>query len=70
MGTPKPFDELWELSLSSGIKRVRAVCHGCGKAGTGLRLCAGSCGGAVAMCGKDCQAKVWQAGHKHWCNKL
>jgi hypothetical protein len=58
-----PFSDVWELSLSSGIRRVTAVCHGCGKAGAGMKQCAGSCGGAVALCGgavalAQCQAAV------------
>jgi hypothetical protein len=62
--------EVWELSLK-GMKAVAAVCHGCREQQVGLKLCAGSCGGAVAICSKECQAQVWQAGgHKAWCRKL
>jgi hypothetical protein len=70
VGKAMPFDRLWELKLSSGIKGLKVTCHGCGKAGTGMKLCAGSCGGAVALCGKECQAAVWQGGHKHWCKRV
>jgi hypothetical protein len=70
-GGGMPFDELWELSLrGSGPKSVAAMCAGCGVKAEGLKLCAGACGGAVAICGKECQAKVWQEGHKAWCKKV
>ena len=64
-----PFDEIWELTLCSGLKHVHTACWGCGKVERGFKLCQGTCGGAVAICGSECQDKVWRDGHKHWCRK-
>ena len=66
-----PLSEVWELSLGSSLKQVRAVCWGCGKVEAGLRRCSGTCGGAVVTCGSECLARVWnEGGHKHWCKKM
>ena len=67
-----PFTEVWELSLGSSLKHVRAMCWGCGKVEAGLKRCSGTCGGAVATCGSECLlARVWnEGGHRHWCKKM
>ena len=71
-----PMDEVWELTISHNLKRVKgARCWGCGRTNDqvpdGLRSCKGSCGGAVIVCSKECQAKVWsEQGHKHWCRNI
>ena len=66
-----PFTEVWELNLGSSLKHVRAMCWGCGKVEAGLKRCSGTCGGAVATCGSECLARVWnEGGHKHWCKKM
>ena len=69
IGTPMLFNEVWELTLSSSLKHVHTVCWGCGRADKGFKLCQGTCGGAVAICGAECQLRVWEEGHKHWCRK-
>ena len=62
--------EVWELTLDRDMEGVPAACWGCGKVEVGLRACKGSCGGAVVVCGRECQAKAWkEGGHKHWCTK-
>ena len=68
--SPMPMDDVWELALWSGPKHVHTACWGCGKVGSGMRQCAGSCGGAMVMCGVECQSKAWNDGHKHWCKKM
>lgn len=69
-GTGSEFNDVWELRLLSHPKKVSAVCHGCGKFTTGLKVCSGTCGGAVAACGMECLKKVWEeGGHKVWCKK-
>ncbi|GAX76867.1 hypothetical protein CEUSTIGMA_g4313.t1 [Chlamydomonas eustigma] len=55
-----PLAEVWELTLSSHVKHVKAVCWGCGKASFGLKMCTGSCGGAAVVCSKECQVEMWK----------
>ena len=47
------------VSSLSSLKHVRAVFWGCGKVEVGLKWCSGTCGGAVATCGSECLARVW-----------
>ena len=70
-----PFTEVWELSLGSSLKHVRAMCWGCGKVEVGLKRCSGTCGGTPARW-RHAAASAWPgcgmrgAGHKHWCKKV
>jgi hypothetical protein len=38
--------DVWELELKGrNLKKVKAVCCGCGEYGVGRQLCSGTCGG-------------------------